>query len=373
MSTFLLPKWLLKEIDKTRRRFLWGTTQTGGQRMSLLAWDRVCLPRVHGGLGILDFCLHNKALLLRWLWKLYTDQSSLWFKVANTLLEAQRGCKSPSLWITEGSFFWRDLRSLFPLFQLSTRTQVLSGTESSFWYDNWGGKPLFFLTKSGGKPARPRICLKEGLTRINELLPRPYNLDSHYVVSNAPLALHHSGSDSVQWIWSADRNFSVASTYKALCSAGKLKSPFTWIWKLRIPPSIRFFLFLLSCDRVLTRQQLSKRGLHTHVGCDFCSSTDLEDSLHLFFTCPFSISVRRRLQVLFQTLCLSSSVSTRQALLSLFLSDSLSHLQSTVLATSLFAVWLERNNRVFRSSSRNVQNLVERISAEANSFSRVFS
>ncbi|KAJ4795554.1 RNA-directed DNA polymerase (reverse transcriptase)-related family protein [Rhynchospora pubera] len=372
MSTFLLPKWFLKEVDKARRRFFWGTNQTGGQRMSLLAWDRVCLPRVHGGLGLIDFSLHNKAILLRWLWKLYTDRSSLWFKVANFLLAAQRGCKSPSLWISEGSFFWRDLRSLFPLFQLSTRIQVQAGTDTSFWYDNWGGgEPLLFLTKSEARPPRPRICLKEGLARNMEILPLPHTLSSHGIISNAPLAFHPVASDLTHWVWSTDRIFSVASTYKALSSAGKLKSPFKWIWKLHVPPSLKLFLFLLSCDRVLTRHQLLRRGLYTQSGCEFCSSTNLEDSLHLFFTCPFSASVRRRLQVLFQTPCLLSAVSTRQALLSLFLTNSLSRLQSTVLAFSLYAVWMERNNRVFRDSRRSVHNLIDWITVEANSFLRI--
>ncbi|KAJ4765935.1 RNA-directed DNA polymerase (reverse transcriptase)-related family protein [Rhynchospora pubera] len=361
-----LAGWKAKLLSRAGR-----LTRGGGQRISLLAWDRVCLPRVHGGLGLIDFSLHNKALLLRRLWKLYTDRSSLWFKVTNILLATQRGCKSPSLWITEGSFFWRDLRSLFPLFQLSTRIQVQASTDTSFWYDNWDGKPLLFLTKSEARPPRPRICLKEGLARIVEITPLPHTLNSHDIISNAPLAFHPVGSDLAQWVWTTDRIFSVASTYKALSSAGKLKSPFMWIWKLHVPPSLKLFLFLLSCDRVLTRQQLSKRGLHTQSGCDFCSSTDLEDNLHLFFTCPFSASVRRRLQIMFQTPCLLSSVSTRQALLSLFLTNNLSRLQSTVLATSLYAIWLERNNRVFRDSSRSVQNLVDWIIVEANDFLRV--
>lgn len=48
------PKLLFREIDKTRRKFLWTQEDelTGGK--CKVAWKQVCTPTEYGGLGIHD-------------------------------------------------------------------------------------------------------------------------------------------------------------------------------------------------------------------------------------------------------------------------------------------------------------------------------
>ncbi|KAJ4808570.1 RNA-directed DNA polymerase (reverse transcriptase)-related family protein [Rhynchospora pubera] len=368
MSSFLLPTWLVDAIDKVRKRFLWGTNTSGRQKIHLITWNRICLPKSHGGLGLLDFKLHNRALLLRWVWKLYTCRQSLWFALASNLFSARRGCKSPALWVSGGSFFWRDLRSLFPLFQLSTRVTVQSGVDTSFWYDNWGGKPLSFLFKGVERPPKSGMCLKDGLQDALVLLPLPRQLETHSILAMAPTVLSPGRIDALRWRWSPDGRFSVATTYKCLSTAGKLGSPLNWIWSLKAPPSLKLFLYLLSNDRLLTRQQLSKRGIMSQGGCALCDSDLLEDSLHLFFECPFSAQLRLRLHTLYNTPAVVPSHSTKEAVLFFFKGNNLNDFQLTLLATSLYALWLERNNRTFRSSTRAVPTLLEWIMAEARSY-----
>ncbi|KAJ3687082.1 hypothetical protein LUZ61_016246 [Rhynchospora tenuis] len=369
MSTFLLPNWLLNEIDKARKRFLWGTNQSGGQRIHQIAWNRICLPRAFGGLGLLDFRLHNRALLLRWIWKLYAFHDSLWFSIASKLFCPQRGCKSPSLWLQDGSFFWRDIRSLFHLFQLSTKMQVQNGVATSFWFDNWGGQPLYFLKKRSLRPPRSRLCLKDGLLHATEILPTPHQLEVHSVLSMAPTTLSSHGTDTIQWRWTYDGKFSVASAYKCWISAGKLISAFIWIWKLKVPPTLKLFLYLLSNDRLLTKDQLGKRGLQTQPGCVLCDSAIvLENTFHLFFECPFTIHLQRTLHCLHQTPAPTPASCVSEALLQMFKSTALNNFQQTLLATHLYAVWLERNNRTFRSSTRPIQVLAQWIALEAESY-----
>lgn len=78
MNCFRLPKWVLNQIDKIRRVFLWASSQSVQNPMSLVNWQMVCLPKCSGGLGITNLQLQNMALLLRWWWRLYTAPSSLW-------------------------------------------------------------------------------------------------------------------------------------------------------------------------------------------------------------------------------------------------------------------------------------------------------
>jgi hypothetical protein len=67
MSTFRLPIWAIKEIDKIRRRFLWHgqKEQTTARYMSLVNWKIVTTPKNMGGLGIMDIQIMNQALLTK--------------------------------------------------------------------------------------------------------------------------------------------------------------------------------------------------------------------------------------------------------------------------------------------------------------------
>ncbi|KAJ4809406.1 RNA-directed DNA polymerase (reverse transcriptase)-related family protein [Rhynchospora pubera] len=317
------------------------------------------------GLGLIDFKLHNKALLLRWIWKLYSSQESLWFTLANKLFSPQRGCKSLILWIKNGSFFWKDLRSLFPMFQLSTQIHVRNGLLTSFWFDNWGGRPLFFLSKRFHQPPRARICLKAGLQQVNNLLPSPMLLNTLSILTNAPVMLSPNGFDTAHCRWSSDESFSVAAVYKCWASAGKFASPFEWIWKLKVSPSIKLFLYLMSNDRLLTKQQLQKRGVFTQPGCVLCNTGSEEDNLHLFFSSPFSDHLWSRLTTLYQTPVMTTSYSTRETLLLFFKRSTLSTFQSTLLVSALYIIWMERNNRTFRNSQRTIEDLVRWVMVEA--------
>ncbi|XP_062096226.1 uncharacterized protein LOC133802006 [Humulus lupulus] len=64
LSLFRIPKSVAGVIEKRMRDFLWeGTNQSGGDH--LLSWLEVCKSRSHGGLGIGNLVLRNKAFLMK--------------------------------------------------------------------------------------------------------------------------------------------------------------------------------------------------------------------------------------------------------------------------------------------------------------------
>ena len=93
---------------KLQRRFLWGGGQDNN-KIAWIAWEKVCLLKHKGGLGIKDIQTFNLALLGKWMWNLMQHQGSLWVAVLEAPYGDWRGL------LEEGranlqSIWWRDLK-----------------------------------------------------------------------------------------------------------------------------------------------------------------------------------------------------------------------------------------------------------------------
>ncbi|KAL2230605.1 UNVERIFIED_CONTAM: hypothetical protein Sindi_1654900 [Sesamum indicum] len=62
-SAFLLPKGVIREIEKRLRTFLWKGTKNSGY--AKIAWRDVCKPTDEGGQGLLDLATLNRALMCK--------------------------------------------------------------------------------------------------------------------------------------------------------------------------------------------------------------------------------------------------------------------------------------------------------------------
>ncbi|KAJ1702306.1 hypothetical protein LUZ63_002085 [Rhynchospora breviuscula] len=347
MSVFQLPVWVVNAIDKTRRNFIW--KGRSGKGLPLLAWSRVCLPKALGGFGIIDLRLQNISLLLRWIWRLYSHPSSMWSTIAAQLF-SKRDVNIPPLgWNNNGSFFWKQILSLRHYFQISTMTVLQSGVNTLFWYDNWGGVNLSFFKSDCQPPARQFATVRQVLTSWFDFVPAPMShiLDDLHTKAQS-IALTGT-SDKVLWKWRNDGQYSASSIYQKLISARKVKFDLFRIWHLKVPPTIKVFLILLTHDRLLTQQQLLKRNITVQEHCYLCHQNFLETTEHLFCTCPFAIDLWTRLGLPF------TALQGVRCMLMFICSGDNNNRSATMAATAIWSLWLERNNRLFRNKRRNVQ------------------
>jgi hypothetical protein len=81
MCTLKLPKLVIDNINSARKQCLWRGFEVNSNRKYLEAWDKVCKPKLKGGLGVLNPSIQNQALLLKYLEKFYNRRELPWIKL----------------------------------------------------------------------------------------------------------------------------------------------------------------------------------------------------------------------------------------------------------------------------------------------------
>ena len=78
-QVYILPKKVLKEVNKICRAFLW-SGQAYSNRPGNIAWDHLCSCKHQGGLGIRNMMLWNVANMGKYVWDVATKQDNIWIK-----------------------------------------------------------------------------------------------------------------------------------------------------------------------------------------------------------------------------------------------------------------------------------------------------
>jgi len=140
MSTLHLPPKLIDLLDKIRRRCLWiKETEQGDKCNSLATWDMVCKHKNKGGPGVLNLRVQNEALLLKFLHKFYNKMDIPWVRLTWDSYYSQ---KIPHACDPVGSFWWKDIFKLTPIFHGISKVNIVCGTTALFWKDLWSDQLL---------------------------------------------------------------------------------------------------------------------------------------------------------------------------------------------------------------------------------------
>ncbi|XP_020262542.1 uncharacterized protein LOC109838519 [Asparagus officinalis] len=138
MSFYKLPSWVIKEVDKIRKNFLWTGKNISRPFKCLANWKTVCLSKFEGGLGVKDLKIFNNALLSKWLWKCL-DRDSLTRTLLHQLYIRRDSQLQSSSCSSANSKFWNDIISIKDLFLHLLQWSLGSGDKIRFWEDKWTG------------------------------------------------------------------------------------------------------------------------------------------------------------------------------------------------------------------------------------------
>ena len=97
-------------------------------------------------------------------------------------------------------------------------------------------------------------------------------------------------ADEIRWRWTSNGEYSSKSAYLAQFHGSHAKLKLNPIWKAKAEPKCRFFAWTLLHRKILTANNLQKRGWNNDPICKLCKQ-EPETVDHLAKRCTFSKSV----------------------------------------------------------------------------------
>lgn len=163
------------------------------------------------------------------------------------------------------------------------------------------------------------------------------------------------------WRWEASGKFTTSSAYRMMHHTGVICPYHNRLWKIKCPPKVKVFLWVLLQHKLLTRGILMRRGCQTTQGCMLCGGAITETDVHLFWTCAYSALFWQSLLASYNCNQRVTGTTTHINLwlrISVQLNSRGRTIWDTVWAAGLWALWRERNNRIFNQRSKSLQILV---------------
>jgi hypothetical protein len=293
MCSLKIQKTVINICNRAQRHCLWAKEEDSTSVNALAAWSLVCRPKQHGGLGVLNLELQNRALLMKQLHKFYSKADVPWVKLVWSLY----GDSVPHTKSRRGSFWWRDIFSLADDYRSVSQCKVGSGTSVLFWKDFWvNGEllcdkfPRLFSYALDEDASVASLALADdrfsafslplSAEAFEEFQHLSSILDATQIMSMA--------TDRRVFVWG--EKYSPARYYRFLFEQVPKDAALNAIWSSKALPKLKVFMWLLMLDRLNTRDIMLRKNWHVDSGpdCLLCTDAPLEFRDHLFFSCEFA-------------------------------------------------------------------------------------
>lgn len=163
-------------------------------------------------------------------------------------------------------------------------------------------------------------------------------------------------ADETKWNWTATGEFTVRSAYKALKTGPCIDTDIKHIWSLRAPPGMLIFSWLAYYNKILTHDNLRKKGIEIVSRCTLCRA-DTETVRHLFRKCPYTKQVCNELKA-----SMASDTWPQNPVLNIVgttIQRRVTKGQKTAILIMNFVIWRERCVKSFTEQVRTTTELVQ--------------
>eukprot|EP00253_Pinus_taeda_P008595 PITA_08595 len=373
-SILAAPKWVLKAIKKLQRNFLWGSSGLN-RKWALVKWEKACLPKKAGGIGLRDPEHSNVIMGAKIWWKWLAFPGMLWAKfwtakyASNLPLEECIRMTETS----KGSTIWNSAIMHRDLIQKHSFREVKEGGTARFWTDSWQQFPCL-VNVIQGIPAH-QIQPEEKVNhfwqdiqvsdhriwrKVQEILPDSPEAVQRTLADELQKRkiLKETEQDKLRWGYEEKGTYTTKEAY-LLILKDQLTKDKLWekIWSPPIWPKISTFLWLLSHNRILSWDNLRKRKFEGPSICLNCKMEE-ESAVHLMQLCPFSRKIWEKVTFRCQTEGhkigdLNNTIHNWPQ--KPYQSNILNSLWQKIPGIIMWNLWKERNRRIFKNQSMDEQ------------------
>jgi hypothetical protein len=93
----------------------------------------ICRPKASGGRGLLNTKKMNVVLMLKWVWRLYQEENTIWATIIRDKYDEASDLSAGSS--HGGSQLWKSLHKLKLYFQVGAKFAVQNGVHTIFCLD----------------------------------------------------------------------------------------------------------------------------------------------------------------------------------------------------------------------------------------------
>eukprot|EP00253_Pinus_taeda_P018618 PITA_18618 len=262
-SILATPKWVLKEIKRLQRSFLWGSSGPT-RKWALVKWDKFCLPKCTGGIGLRDPAHSNEAMGTK-IWSVpLTPWASLWTAkyASNSPIEERIPMSEDS----NGSVIWNSAKHHRKLIQQHCFWEIKNGNIAQFWEDSWQQMPK----------------LKNLLSHLQLPEQDMHELD---MVNNFWTTSSIQGYRRWIDVNQILRHGTEQEAYNIILKEHIMKDElWSKVWDPPNWPKVSTFLWLLCQNKTLTWDNLRKKIYHGPSRCPNCKQQE-ESIKHLMQSC----------------------------------------------------------------------------------------
>ncbi|GJU14907.1 RNA-directed DNA polymerase, eukaryota [Tanacetum coccineum] len=274
-----------------------------------IKWKKVLASIDKGGLGISSFYALNSALLFKWIWRFYTQDSYLWAKVIKGI-HSEDGKIGKAMYNLHSSTWLDIVKEIDSLNQQGMNfvgyihKKMGNGLHTYFWDNIWKGDTAL-------KILYPRIYYLETNKNIfvasklgqNHLGLSLRRIPRGEVEQSQLEALREFSDNTVlvdsmdRWSWSLEGSgkFSVASVRREIDKNLLPMVSSKTRWVNEVPKKVNIHAWKVKLDCLPTRLNISRRGMSINsILCPNCDK-EVESSSHIFFSCQFAREIFARI------------------------------------------------------------------------------
>jgi len=198
------------------------------------------------------------------------------------------------------SYVWQSLCNSKFILKAGSRWRIEEGDDILVWNNNWIAGNITLILPSDDDFHMSNLWVSHCMLQDQNRWDIPFleaifyqQIVSHII--NTPL-YPCVKKDMLVWSKETNGDYSVRSAYhfsmQELLDTYAFKIPKKWdmIWKLKVPPKVKNFMWRLTRNVLPTRTRLRYKRVNCPGNCVLCNSTK-ENSLHLFFDFPSSCNI----------------------------------------------------------------------------------